>query len=259
MKKNQKGISKIMIFLIVVVIIVSIALVFAIKAKISGGSESSNPGNNDPFLSVVAFSNFSTDVDTVNVACTIAGEDLLSNALANNFVINSAQAYNCLAKGSIVESGEGVALDVVTREQASAISCTRIEKETALEMLGIELPEVSVDTPNAKAVKVSYFITNEGNIFIWPPFAYNEKFYVNVNTEVTTPDGVVINKANEFKMYENDFEFVVGNVDIKVSDKTESGIGLVTDDISVDVLSNLASIYYKDIANATSPKGIESK
>ena len=270
METNKKGLLKAIIVLIVIIIVVTIALVCVIKNKNSDSVDVLNQEINqndenieteyeDPFLSMVAFSNFSIDVDTVNIACMQAAQDALSNAVASGMAISEAQAYNLVAKGSITEDEGGVSYDVLTRFQAAAIPCTRIEKEKANQILDIDLPELKVNTPNNKNIEASFFITNEGDVFVWPPFLYDGKFYLNVNREVKTPDGIIIDKENESIMYEDGFEFVIDNVTIKISNELDSGIEAINDEVSIETLNGMPGIYYKDVKGAESPKGIESK
>ena len=140
-----------------------------------------------------------------------------------------------------------------------------IEKATAKEALGIELPVRTVNTFGATGVEMSFFVTNKGDIFVWPPFARSDDglFYVNDTVTVKTPAGVVISGDDESKMYENNFEFVINDVTIKVAggnSGTElvSATGLAAD-VADTTLEDMASVYYLDVRNAESPEGIESK
>ena len=261
MEKNKKGLLKLIIILTVVAILIAVALVFIIKNKNSDSNDVFNQETEyvDPIVSMAAFSGFSTDVDSVNLACLLAVQEALGNAAASGLAISEAQACNLIAKGSITEDKEGLSYDVLTRLQAAAIPCTRIEKETAMDILEIDLPKVMVNTPNNKNIEASFFITNEGDVFVWPPYLYDGSFYLNANREVKTPDGIIIDKENESKMYEDGFEFVINNVTIKISNDPESGIEEINDDVTPETLKGMAAIYYKDVQGAESPKGIESK
>lgn len=180
-----------------------------------------------------------------------------------NNAISEAQAYNYLAKGATTTYFPDTDKEYMwlSRLQAVSIPCTRIEKESASESLGIELPARTVNTYAATGVEMSYFVTNKGDIFVWPPYYRSDEglFYVNDMVCVTTPEGKEITDDDKVLMYEDGFEFVVNGVTIKVSNKTENTDNILTSNISKEELENMPSIYYKDEINTESPEGIESK
>lgn len=210
------------------------------------------------------FSGFTTDVDSVRTAfITEKITSLMGEQVSNNNPVTEAQAYNYLAKGATTTYFSDTDKEHMwlSRGQAGAIPCTRIEKESALESLEIELPVRTVNTYAATGVEMSYFVTNKGDIFVWPPYrrATDGLFYVNDVVCVTTPEGKAITDDDEILMYEDGFEFVVDGVTIKVSNKTENTDNILTSNTSREELENMASIYYKDERNPESPEGIESK
>ena len=211
-----------------------------------------------------SFSGFVTDIDSVRIAFLAESiPEIMGEQIAMNNAVSEPQAYNYIAKGATTSL---IPDDVkeytwLSRLQAASIPCTRIEKESALEALDIKLPERTINTWGATGVEMSYFITNKGDIFVWPPYARADDglFYVNDRVTVKTPAGVEISTDDEADMYVDGFEFVVNGVTIKVSNKKENTDNILKGDITAEELKNMASIYYKDEKGAGAPKGIESK
>lgn len=255
--KNQKGFAEIMS-------IFSSTMVMVLSIIVFGGDYDMPSYGTQQTIGRAGFSGFVTDIDSVETAFIVEGiTNLMGEQFAANNPITEAQAYNYLAKGATTSHFSDTDREHMwlLKAQALNIPCTRIEKESALEAIEIELPERTVNTYGATGVEVSYFITNKGDIFTWPPYyrADDGLFYVNWNTTVTTPDGLEVSDDDEYLMYKDGFEFVVDGVRIKVSDKSENTDNILTGNITADELKNMASIYYKDEIGAESPEGIESK
>ena len=253
MKKNQSGVSMVSLVITIIVIIILAAVAF------SGSQET---------IGRAGFSGFTTDIDSVRTAFLTEGvTSLMGEQTAANNSVSEAQAYNYLAKGAtttlVPDANKAHAW--LSRAQASKIPATRIEKESAKEAIGIELPERTVNTFAATGVEVSYFVTNKGDIFVWPPYARSDDglFYVNDTVVVTTPptatlpSGEIISGDRESAMYEDGFSFVINGVTI-LTDKATSATA-VTPETTADALEAMASVYYDDVRNAESPEGIESK
>lgn len=255
MKKNQNGVSMVSLVITIIVIIILAAVAF------SGSQET---------IGRAGFSGFTTDIDSVRTAfMTESIPNLMGEQTAANNAVSEPQAYNFLAKGAsttlIPDANKEHAW--LSRSQAEAIPCTRIEKESAQQAIGIELPERTVNTYNATGVEVSYFVTNKGDIFVWPPYARSDDglFYVNDTVTVVTPAGNEISGEDEKLMYAENFEFVVNDVTIKVAGGMD-GAGSANptavnlkSDAKVDDLKAMASVYYHDARNAEMAEGIESK
>ena len=105
--------------------------------------------------------------------------------------MTDAQAYNYVAKGGSSES------DFLPEAQVPDYT---IIEETA--DIGIDLPEIKVNTPTETGVKVKYAVTKEGKVFIWPPYSYENEYNVR--------DKETVNKS---------LVGVEGELDIKVADK----------------------------------------
>ena len=247
MKKNQSGVSMVSLVITIIVIIILAAVAF------SGSQET---------IGRAGFSGFTTDIDSVRTAFLTEGvTSLMGEQTAANNTVSEAQAYNYLAKGATTTlvPADGADHAWLSRAQANAIPCTRIEKESAKEAIGIELPERTVNTFAATGVEVSYFVTNKGDIFVWPPYARSDDglFYVNDTITVARSGESPISGDDEADMYTADFTFVVNGVEIKVAN-TEHATA-ITPDTQAAALSTMASVYYVDQRNASSPEGIESK
>ena len=250
MKKNQNGVSMVSLVITIIVIIILAAVAF------SGSQET---------IGRAGFSGFTTDIDSVRTAfMTESIPNLMGEQTAANNAVSNSQAYNFLAKGAsttlIPDANKEHAW--LSRSQADTIPCTRIEKESALEAIGIELPVRTVNTYNATGVEVSYFVTNKGDIFVWPPYARSDDglFYVNDQITVVTPAGNEISGEDESLMYEDEFEFVVNGVTIKTAaNATNPTADNLASGVTTGELEAMASVYYFDERNAEMAEGIESK
>ena len=189
--------------------------------------------------------------------------DLIYSETQKNNAINESQAYNYLAKGgtTLYLTDEDKEFIWLSRACAKAIPCTRVEEKARQHLMEREFPIYTVDTLNATDVQVSYFITNTGELFMWPPYKNEDtgNFYVDEWTRVVTPEGIEISEENEYLMYEDGFEFVVDGIIIKVSAEPENKTNILKGNLDKEELKNIPSIYYKDQPNAESPEGIESK
>lgn len=250
MKKNQNGVSMVSLVITIIVIIILAAVAF------SGSQET---------IGRAGFSGFTTDIDSVRTAfMTESIPNLMGEQTAANNSVSEAQAYNFLAKGAsttlVPDANKEHAW--LSRAQANAIPCTRIEKESAKQAIGIDLPVRTVNTMGATGVEVSYFVTNKGDIFVWPPYARSDDglFYVNDTVTVKTPAGNEISGDDEELMYEDGFEFVVNGVTIKTdANATNPTAEKLTSGVTTDALKAMASVYYFDERNAEMAEGIESK
>ena len=263
MKKNQSGVSMVSLVITIIVIIILAAVAF------SGSQET---------IGRAGFSGFTTDIDSVRTAfMTESIPNLMGEQTAANNSVSEAQAYNFLAKGATTNTIAATDAEHswLSRAQAAAIPATRIEKDSAQEAIGIELPERTVNTFGATGVEVSYYVTNKGDIFVWPPYARSDDglFYINDTMTVKVPNdadytysvagedknlkGVEISGDDEEAMYAPDFTFDVNGVKIIVSQANDSE-GLASD-VTVDELKALAAVYYVDERNAEMAEGIESK
>ena len=248
MKQTQKGVSMVSLVITIIVIIILAAVAF------SGSQET---------IGRAGFAGYTTDIDSVETAFVTEGiTTLLGEETSKNNSVIKAQAYNFLAKGATTKKLSDAQREHawLSKAQANALPCTRIEKEWAKEAIGIELPVRKVNTYGASGVEIEYFVTNQGEIFTWPPYyrSDDELFYVNDSTVVTTPEGVIISGDDEYKMYEDGFKFVVDDTEIKVLGTGEE-LPPITPDTTPSELKERPSVAYKDERNPEPPKGMETE
>ena len=106
--------------------------------------------------------------------------------MANGTEVTDGQIYNYIAKGGTSES------DILVESKVP--DYTVIEKKADI---GIKLPVMKVNTPSQTGAEVKYAVTDNGVIFIWPPFPHEEKYYVNENETV---DADVISSSGELEI-----------------------------------------------------------
>ena len=106
--------------------------------------------------------------------------------MANGTEVTDGQIYNYIAKGGTSES------DILVESKVP--DYTVIEKKADI---GIKLPVMKVNTPTQTGAEVKYAVTDNGVIFIWPPFPHEEKYYVNENETV---DADVISNSGELEI-----------------------------------------------------------
>ena len=268
MKKNQNGVSMVSLVITIIVIIILAAVAF------SGSQET---------IGRAGFSGFTTDIDSVRTAfMTESIPNLMGEQTAANNAVSEAQAYNFLAKGASTTLVPATDAEHawLSRAQANAIPATRIEKESAKEAIGIDLPVRTVNTFGATGVEVSYFVTNKGDIFVWPPYARSDDglFYVNDTVTVKVPANLSVSYAGETKtfaaeeeisgddemfMYADGFQFIVNGVTIEVeaaaTNPTHEGLDDGATNATAATLATTPAVYYFDERNAEMAEGIESK
>ena len=252
MNKTNQGVSMVSLVITIIVIIILAAVAF------SGSQET---------IGRAGFAGYTTDIDSVKTAFIVEGITTLigEETGKSNSVIN-AQAYNYLAKGATTKKLTKVQKEHawLSKAQASALPCTRIEKKWAKEAIGIELPVRKVNTYGASGVEIEYFVTNKGDIFTWPPYFRSDDglFYVNDTTTVkgskVTSGDWEISGDDEAAMYEDGFKFMVNGVEIKILGTGEE-LPPIDPDATPDELRKMPSVAYKDERNPEQPKGIETE
>lgn len=249
MRKNQSGVSMVSLVITIIVIIILAAVAFT--------------GSNDT-IGRASFSDFTTDIESIEQAFLTEGvTNLVGNEAAKSNPVTEAQAYNYLAKGATTKklTDDQKKAAWLTKSKADAIQCTRIEKDAAKEAIGIELPARTVNTYGSTGVEVSYFVTNDGDIFAWPPFLNTTDgcYYVNRTQKVvdaTTKN--IISGDDEKLMYPAAgglFKFKVDDVEIHVSPAKNIANTVVTKD---QAFTNIPGVYYEDVIDTPAADGIES-
>ena len=128
MKNNQKGFADI-------VAVFSSTMVIVLSIMVLGYTyEGPSYGTHDT-IGRAGFVSFVTDIDCVRTAfITENTTNLMGEQMAANNSISEAQAFNYLAKGGITSliSEEDRDRTWLSRAQANAIPCTRIEKNNQI-------------------------------------------------------------------------------------------------------------------------------
>ena len=176
LKRNERGISLIALVITIIVIIILAAIAF---------------NSSTSTISKANYSKFVSNIGEVQDAIQTKAVTVKGFTMAGGTQMTDAQAYNYVAKGGSSES------DFLPEAQVP--DYTIIEKTADI---GIDLPEIKVNTPTETGVKVKYAVTKEGKVFIWPPYSYENEYNVR--------DKETVNKS---------LVGVEGELDIKVADK----------------------------------------
>ena len=176
LKKNERGISLIALVITIIVIIILAAIAF---------------NSSTSTISKANYSKFVSNIGEVQDAIQTKTVTVKGFAMAGGTQVTDGQVYNYVAKGGSSES------DFLPEAQVPDYT---IIEETA--DIGIDLPEIKVNTPTETGVKVKYAVTKEGKVFIWPPYSYENEY--NIRDKETVDKSLV---------------GVEGELDIKVADK----------------------------------------
>ena len=177
LRKNEKGVSLIALVITIIVVIILAAIAFNSSTSTIGRAN---------------YSKFVTNISEVQSAIRQKMVTVKGMMNANGTQVTDGQVYNYIAKGGTSES------DILVE---SKVPDYTVIKKTA--DIGIKLPSMKVNTPSKTGAEVKYGVTDDGIVFIWPPFPHEEKYYINENETV---DVSVISDS--------------GDVEIKVAEKT---------------------------------------
>ena len=235
MKKGQSGVSLIALVITIIVVIILAAVAF---------------GTSTRTITNANWSTFANAVGEVRTAfqervTTVKGEEA-----AKSRTRTDAQVYNFVAKDGVTrgaKSGDNNAA-WLSRSQANTLSATRIEPDVLDGELNLRnRNKIKVNTSKGSGIEVAYFVTRNGDVFVWPPYEYEDKFYVNPDTEVYG---------------DTETSIVVGGVTVKI-DKAK--VNFPAADVTPRIngseeisLANTEAIYWVDGTGAALPKGLES-
>ncbi len=226
--KTNKGVSMISLVITIIVIIILAAVAF---------------GSSTDTIENANFSNFTNDIAEVQNLLTEKAVTLRGTEGQNGTARTDAQVYNFIAKGATtLENGEDYWL---SRSEANGLACTQLSGDVMKEVIDYELPEIKVATNGQNSVKCSYFVTNTGKVFVWPPYIYQDELYVNGDTKISGDA-----KDNFEAVFKSGYDFTVDDVKIIVTTGNASG------DVPE---SSEASIFYNDETANTVPAGFEAK
>mgnify|MGYP004684843567 FL=1 len=170
-RSDGRGVSLIALVITIIVIIILAAIAF--------NSSTSTIGKAD-------YSKFVSNLGEVQDAITTKATEFKGDLIAKGVQITDDQAYNYVAKGGKTED------DVLSKSRIP--DYTIIEKTADI---GIKLPIMKVNTPTRSKVEVTYAVTKDGNVFIWPPFE-NEGTYSIRDKE--TVDKSLVEAEGEIKI-----------------------------------------------------------
>ena len=233
MKKGQSGVSLIALVITIIVVIILAAIAF---------------GTSTRTITNANYSTFTNAVGEVRTALqervtTVKGEEA-----AKGTTRTDAQVYNYVAKGATKNN------EWLSRGYADALPATRIEPDVIKNVLGLKnLNTIKVNTDKGQGIEVSYFVTRSGDVFVWPPYEYEEKFYVNDDKSVTVSGSAATSIA-------------FTGVTVPVEDKadynnttTPVGPGVqAANTASTAPTTSTVCVYWNDVAGAKSPRGWES-
>ncbi len=255
MKKNQSGVSLITLVITIIVVIILAMVAF---------------GSSTQTITNANFSNFTNNVSEVQQAISEVCTTLKGNEAAKGTERNDAQVYNYAAKGATVLDASGESW--LTRGMSQDLTATYVNPDTYEEVFGRDLPNMKVNTTNGSNKLVSYFLTRTGKVFIWPPYEYTDGdedgLYVMPGEQVgyigesngTSGEYVVGTgkklSYNDVKLEDIKAIVIDGTKIVIDSTKDAPASG---DKIKADTanLETKATVYYKDVSNATRPVGIE--
>ena len=157
-KSKKDGISLIALVITIIVIIIIAAISFSASI---GTVEMAN------------YTKIVDNMDKVQAAITEKALDLKGYEAEKGKRRTDGQVYNYVAKGG------------TTREDFVQIGYepgyTIIEKDADI---GIKLPEIKVNTPDEANVEVTWAVTKDGEIFVWPPYTYKTEKYITKDDKV---------------------------------------------------------------------------
>ena len=186
--RDKNGVSLIALVITIIVVIILAAIAFNSSTTTIGKAN---------------YSKFVTNISEVQSAIRQKMITVKGTMMANGTEVTDGQIYNYIAKGGTSES------DILVESKVP--DYTVIEKRADI---GIKLPVMKVNTPTQTGAEVKYAVTDNGVIFIWPPFPHEEKYYVNENETV---DADVISSSGEL-------EIKVANKLLKIESNEEGEI-----------------------------------
>lgn len=158
--KNKNGISMISLVITIIVIIILVSITYGVSILAIEKAE---------------YAKFVNNLKQVQEAMDNANLKVRRETIVKGKVLTNAQIYNYIAKGGTTE------LDFVAKRKEPQY--TIIEDNSNLDII---LPEMKVNTPNKSGVKIKYAVTDDGIVFIWPPYKYRNGLYITDNDKVSS-------------------------------------------------------------------------
>ena len=174
--RNQKGVSLItlVITIIVVIILAAIAL---------GNGATDSIGQAD-------YAGFAQEIGELQEKVTTAIVNAKGREQTRGNTRTTEQLANFVARGAeaVISGDSGDAMWLV-QSDAEALQATLINKAAAKTSIGQALPVRKVETYHGTKQEISYYVTNQGTVFCWPPFIYDGKSYVTATQTIKSGDG----------------------------------------------------------------------
>lgn len=197
--------------------------------------------------------------------------------LSEGDFVNLKQVCNFLAKGAACTIDKSERMNtMLPLDKIEILTATQINTKTAEESIGIKLPEIKVNTMKDSNIPVSYFMTNNATVFVWPPY-YNTTdgmFYVNgispikVDGKYVKSDNAKFTETSDLDNYTSPSKIFLteGEVEINFGSEkfilsasnppaTEAEVKKVIDNAT----ANTPTVYFIDGKKPSSPAGIEAK
>ena len=169
--KNQKGISMVSLVITIIVILILSAIVFVSSGKTMGEAD---------------YSKYVSHVSDVSTAFEETTKLITGKMVVKNQYNQPEQIYNYVAKNG---SGED---DVLKLKEVPKYTIIQDEGQ-----FGIELPQMIVESGTGKRVPVKYATTKSGQIFTWPPYDHDDKFYITDSDTVEDKMQTIIKVGDE--------------------------------------------------------------
>jgi hypothetical protein len=170
--RNQKGVSMITLVITIIVVIILAAIALG-----GGATDSITQGQ---------FSGFASEVATVQEAVDVAMFNAQGDEVQKGNTRTDAQLYNFIARGGIDVVDDNK--EWLVQADAASIPCTLINEQYAKDSIGVELPVRRVETYKGTNQNVSYYVTPKGQVFVWPPYMYQDKSYITGDVTVKSGD-----------------------------------------------------------------------
>ena len=155
---NQKGISVVSLVITIIVLLIISAIVFLSSMET---------------IEEADYSKYTSNVSDVSTAFYEKSTAVNGDKTAENNQKNIEQVYNYVAKNGKTEE------NFLPQNEIPTYTIIRNENQ-----LGIQLPNMIVESGTGKRVPVTYATTKGGQIFTWPPYEYEEKFWITTNDTV---------------------------------------------------------------------------
>ena len=170
LRKNEEGVSLIALVITIIVVLIMAAIAF---------------NNSTSTIGKADYSKFVTNITEVQDAIIQKAATVRGEMAAEGSQITDAQAYNYVAKGGTTDE------DVLPKGRVP--DYTIVNKNADI---GIKLPVMKVETKSKSKVEVTYAITREGKVFVWPPYQYEDKYLINDTSEVMESSGEATGDMN---------------------------------------------------------------